>query len=54
MLLSVGLIAMSLVTDMVVKNWWPTIAVISAMAVAGVFTGLNVLLGGDDKDEKNG
>ena len=46
------LIFASLITDVIVANWWPTIAIVSAMAVAGFFTGINVLARGQEKSQK--
>jgi len=43
------LIFLSLLTDIVTASWLPTLAVLGAMAVAGFFTGINLLARGTEK-----
>lgn len=49
-----GLVFASLVADIIVANWWPTVAVLATMGVAGFFTGVNALArGAGDADDEN-
>ena len=47
------LIFLSLITDIIVASWLPTLAILGAMAVAGFFTGINLLARGAEKPTAN-
>ena len=48
-----SLIFLSLIADVIVASWLPSLAVLSAMAVAGFFTGINLLVRGQEKPVAN-
>ena len=48
LIVAATLIFFSLIADVVVANWTPTLAVVGAMAVAGLFTGINLLARGEE------
>jgi hypothetical protein len=42
--IAASLLLLSIFADVMAGSWWPTIAVISAIEVAGVFTSIDILI----------